>query len=230
MATIPDQAVAFRTVSKTYDSFATGTRFALREVSFDVASGAIIAVVGRSGSGKSTLLNLAAGIDSPSSGSVLWEGRNIGTLPDRERTLRRRDYVGFVFQFFHLLSHLTVRENVAVPDLIAGGAGTGYTARIPELLERVGLADRADDAVDRLSGGEMQRVAICRALLRRPRLVLADEPTGNLDDETGRAVMDLMLDLVRAERSTLIYVTHSRELAARADRVWELHSGQLDLS
>jgi ABC-type lipoprotein export system ATPase subunit len=230
MDTIPSQAVAFRTVSKTYDSFAAGTRYALRDVSFDVPAGAIIAVVGRSGSGKSTLLNLAAGIDSPSRGTVLWEGADIGALPDRERTLRRRDYVGFVFQFFHLLSHLTVRENVAVPDLIAGGAGTAYGARIPELLERVGLADRADDAVDRLSGGEMQRVAICRALLRRPRLVLADEPTGNLDDATGRAVMDLMLDLVRAERSTLIYVTHSRELAARADRVWEIHSGQLDLA
>jgi putative ABC transport system ATP-binding protein len=206
MATMPSQAVAFQTVSKAYDSFATGTRYALREVSFDVASGAIIAVVGRSGSGKSTLLNLAAGIDSPSSGSVFWEGRDIGTLPDRQRTLRRRDYVGFVFQFFHLLSHLTVRENVAVPDLIAGGAGTGYATRIPELLGRVGLA-----------------------LLRRPRLVLADEPTGNLDDETGRAVMDLMLELVRVEGSTLIYVTHSRELAARADQVWEIHSGQLDI-
>jgi ABC-type lipoprotein export system ATPase subunit len=222
-------ALAFRSVSKTYDTFATGTKYALRDVSFDVAPGGIIAVVGRSGSGKSTLLNLAAGIDSPSSGTVLWNGRDIGALPDRERTLQRRDQVGFVFQFFHLLSHLTVRENVAVPALIAGGGSAESRERIDALLARVGLADRADDPVDRLSGGEMQRVAICRALLRRPALVLADEPTGNLDDATGRAIMDLMLDLVRAERGTLIYVTHSRELAALADAVWEIHSGQLEL-
>jgi putative ABC transport system ATP-binding protein len=222
-------ALAFRSVSKTYDTFATGTKYALRDVSFDVAAGGIIAVVGRSGSGKSTLLNLAAGIDSPSSGTVLWNGRDIGALPDRERTLQRRDHVGFVFQFFHLLSHLTVRENVAVPALIAGGGSAESRERIDTLLARVGLADRADDPVDRLSGGEMQRVAICRALLRRPALVLADEPTGNLDDATGRAIMDLMLDLVRAERGTLIYVTHSRELAALADAVWEIHSGQLEL-
>jgi len=222
------QILSFRGVSKTYDTFATGTKFALRDVSFDVAPGTVIAVVGRSGSGKSTLLNLAACIDYPSSGSVLWEGRDIGTLPDRERTLLRRDYVGFVFQFFHLLSHLTVSENVAVPELIAGGKRVEYAVRIRELLERVGLDDRAEDPVDRLSGGEMQRVAICRALLRRPRLVLADEPTGNLDDATGRGVMDLMLDLVRAESGTLIYVTHSRELAGQADAVWRIHSGRLE--
>ncbi len=224
-----DSALAFREVSKTYDTFATGTRYALRDVSFDIAPGAIIAVVGRSGSGKSTLLNLAAGIDSPSNGSVYWDGRDIGALPDRERTQLRRSHVGLVFQFFHLLSHLTVRENVAVPALIAGGSRRSYRDRVVELLRRVELADRADDPVDRLSGGEMQRVAICRALLRQPALLLADEPTGNLDDATGRVVMDLMLDLVRSEGGTLIYVTHSRELAARADAIWELHSGHLEV-
>lgn len=224
-----DSALAFREVSKTYDTFATGTRYALRDVSFDIAPGAIIAVVGRSGSGKSTLLNLAAGIDSPSNGSVYWDGRDIGALPDRERTQLRRSHVGLVFQFFHLLSHLTVRENVAVPALIAGGSRRSYRDRVVELLRRVELADRADDPVDRLSGGEMQRVAICRALLRQPALLLADEPTDNLDDATGRVVMDLMLDLVRSEGGTLIYVTHSRELAARADAIWELHSGHLEV-
>ena len=224
----PEPALAFHNVSKTYDTFATGTKYALREISFDVTPGVIIAVVGRSGSGKSTLLNLAAGIDSPSSGTVHWQGRDIGALPDRERTLLRRSYVGLVFQFFHLLAHLTVRENVAVPALIAGGSRRTYRDRVLELLQRVDLADRADDPVDRLSGGEMQRVAICRALLRRSTLLLADEPTGNLDDVTGRIVMDLMLDLVRSEGSTLIYVTHSRELAARADAVWEIHSGRLE--
>ncbi len=223
-----ESALAFRGVSKTYDTFATGTRYALREVSLDVAPGAIIAVVGRSGSGKSTLLNLAAGIDTPSTGSVYWEGRDVGALPDRERTHLRRSHVGLVFQFFHLLSHLTVRENVAVPALIAGRPRATYGERVLELLRRVELADRADDPVERLSGGEMQRVAICRALLHRPALLLADEPTGNLDDATGRVVMDLMLDLVRGERGTLIYVTHSRELAARADAIWEIHSGRLE--
>jgi ABC-type lipoprotein export system ATPase subunit len=222
-----DLALAFRSVSKTYDTFASGMKHALHDVSFDIRSGSVIAVVGRSGSGKSTLLNLAAGIDAPTSGTVTWEGDDISRLSDRERTLRRREYVGFVFQFFHLLSHLTVWENVAVPELIAGGSRSRYRARIDELLTRVGLYDRADDPVDRLSGGEMQRVALCRALLRRPKLLLADEPTGNLDDRTGRAIMDLTLDLVRAERSTLIYVTHSRDLAARADAVWEIHDGML---
>jgi ABC-type lipoprotein export system ATPase subunit len=222
-----DHALAFRNVSKTYDTFASGMKHALHDVSFDVPSGSVIAVVGRSGSGKSTLLNLAAGIDAPTAGTVTWEGDDISRLSDRERTLRRRDYVGFVFQFFHLLSHLTVWENVAVPELIAGGSRSRYHERIDDLLRRVGLRDRADDPVDRLSGGEMQRVALCRALLRRPKLLLADEPTGNLDDRTGRAIMDLSLDLVQAERSTLIYVTHSRDLAARADAVWEIHDGTL---
>ena len=221
-------ALSFRNVSKTYDTFAAGTKFALRDASFEVAAGAVIAIVGRSGSGKSTLLNLAAGIDAPSSGVVTWQGEDIGRLPDRARTLRRRDYVGLVFQFFHLLSHLTVRENVMVPALIAGDPRDVYGARAEELLKRVGLGDRADDPVDRLSGGEMQRVAICRALLRRPKLLLADEPTGNLDDATGRAIMNLTLDLTRSESSTLIYVTHSRDLAARADAVWTIHSGRLE--
>jgi ABC-type lipoprotein export system ATPase subunit len=228
MRPVNDPALAFRDVSKIYDTFAAGTKHALHNVSCEVPSGAVIAIVGRSGSGKSTLLNLAAGIDAPTTGTVAWEGDDISSLPDRERTLRRRDYIGFVFQFFHLLSHLTVRENIAVPELIAGGPRSRYSDRIEALLTRVGLGDRADDPVDRLSGGEMQRVALCRALLRRPRLLLADEPTGNLDDGTGHAIMDLTLELVRAERSTLIYVTHSRELAARADAVWEIHDGKLE--
>jgi ABC-type lipoprotein export system ATPase subunit len=223
-----DIALAFQGVTKRYDTFAAGTRFALRDVSFEVESGQVISVVGRSGSGKSTLLNIAAAIDLPTDGTVYWEGTEIGDLPDRQRTLRRRTFVGLVFQFFHLLSHLSVSENIALPELIAGGRARAFEPRIAELLERVGLGDRAHDPVDQLSGGEMQRVAICRALLRRPHLLLADEPTGNLDDATGRQVMDLMLQLAREERRTLIFVTHSRELAARADRSWEIHSGQLD--
>jgi ABC-type lipoprotein export system ATPase subunit len=188
-----------------------------------------VAVVGRSGSGKSTLLHLAAGIDIPTKGEVWIHGSNLAALSDRDRTLLRRNKIGLVFQFFYLLSHLSVRDNVALPELVAGGKSSDFDPRVYELLDRVGLADRAEDPVQSLSGGEMQRIAICRALLRRPRLLLADEPTGNLDDANSRLVMDLMLKLASEEGSTLIYVTHSRELAALADETWRLHSGVLEV-
>jgi len=148
-------------------------------------------------------------------------------LSDRARTLLRREAIGLVFQFFHLLPQLSVRDNVALPELIAGGRPAAFEPRVRELLERVGLADRAGDPVQQLSGGEQQRVAISRALVRRPRLLLADEPTGNLDDASGRLVMDLMLALAAEEGSTLLYVTHSREFAALADETWQLQSGVL---
>ncbi len=222
--------LAFHDVSKTYDTFAAGTKHALDRVSFEISPGERIAIVGRSGSGKSTLLHLAAGIDLPTSGTVRWKNTDLRSLTERRRTLIRRDDIGLVFQFFHLLSHLSVAENVALPELIAGGRLRTFRPRVMHLLERVGLDDRADDVVDRLSGGEMQRVAICRALLRQPTMLLADEPTGNLDDATGQAVMDLMLELAEETNSALVYVTHSHELATRADAVWTLHSGTLDLS
>ncbi len=136
--------------------------------------------------------------------------------------------MGLVFQFFHLLPHLTVLDNVLLPALVAGEPPSAREGRARELLERVGLGERAGEAVQRLSGGEMQRVAICRALLRRPRLLLADEPTGNLDEENGLRVMELLLGLSRDEGSALVYVTHSRELAALADEVWRIHSGVLE--
>jgi ABC-type lipoprotein export system ATPase subunit len=220
-------AVAFEGVSKRYGNNGGGARAALDGVSFDAPLGRAIAVVGRSGSGKSTLLHLAAGIEVASAGNVVAFGRNLADMSERERTTFRRDTIGLVFQFFHLLPHLSVRENVALPEFIARTAPRAYESRVVHLLERVGLADRSDDPVSHLSGGEMQRVAICRALVRRPRLVLADEPTGNLDDETGEAVMRLMLELVREEEATLLCVTHSRETAAQADAVWDLHSGRL---
>jgi ABC-type lipoprotein export system ATPase subunit len=220
-------ALAFDGVAKRYRSFASGSRYALHDVSFVIPEGTTIAVVGRSGSGKSTLLHLAAGIDVPTAGRIEAFGRDLGTLPEHDRTLYRRDDVGLVFQFFHLLPHLAVWENVALPEMIAGSRSTDFRPRIRTLLERVGLADRERDQTRKLSGGEMQRVAICRALVRAPRLVLADEPTGNLDDATGAQVMDLILELVREEGGTLVYVTHSRDMAARADAVWELRSGTL---
>jgi len=210
-----------------YPSPGNEARVALHEVSFELPAGRRIAVVGRSGSGKSTLLHLAAGIDRPSGGEVEIGGQRLDDLSDRARTLLRRETIGLVFQFFHLLPQLSVADNVSLPELIAGGRPAAFGPRVRELLGRVGLADRAADPVQALSGGEQQRVAICRALVRRPRLLLADEPTGNLDDASGRLVMELMLALVAEEGSTLLYVTHSREFAALADETWQLQSGRL---
>ena len=229
-ATSSEPALSFRAVSKRYGDPEAGGRIALDAVSFDVPVGQTVAIVGRSGSGKSTLLHLAAGIDVPTSGRVWAFGRDLAAMTERERTRFRRDDVGLVFQFFHLMPHLSVRENVALPELIARTAPAAFEPRVLELLDRVGLADRANDPVQQLSGGEMQRVAICRALIRRPRLVLADEPTGILDDATGRSVMDLMLQLVGDGGMTLVLVTHSADMARRADDVWSLHSGRLDRS
>ncbi len=218
----------FSHVSKTYEESAGGGLTALHDVSFQVAPGRRVAIVGRSGSGKSTLLHLAAGIDLPTHGRVEILGNDLSRFSDRERTLLRRNEIGLVFQFFHLLPHLSVKENVGLPALVAGGKQRDFEPRVLQLLERVGLADRAADPVSNLSGGEMQRVAICRALLQRPQLILADEPTGNLDDENSWLVLELMLELVAQESATLVYVTHSRELAGLADDVWRIHSGVLD--
>lgn len=221
-------ALKFSNVSKCYEASSSGRRCALRDVSFEIASGDTVAIVGRSGSGKSTLLNLAAGIDVPTSGSVAVRGRCLEALSEPDRARLRRNDVGFVFQLFHLLPHLTVRDNVSLPELIAGAREASFRSRVTALLDRVGLGDRANDPVGRLSGGEMQRVAICRALLRRPSLLLADEPTGSLDDTSGEVVMELMLQLVAEEGATLVYVTHSQEIAAMAKHVFQLHSGTLE--
>lgn len=225
-----NQALSFRDVSKEYTDAGAAGIAALDCVSFDVSLGDTIAIVGRSGSGKSTLLHLAAGIDLPTSGTVRAFGSDLSMMTERERTRFRRDDIGLVFQFFHLMPHLSVRENVALPELIAGTKASVFEPRVARLLERVGLADRAPDTVQKLSGGEMQRLAICRALIRQPRLLLADEPTGNLDDATGKSVMDLMLQLVEDERTTLVFVTHSSEMASRAHTVWSLHSGKLEVT
>ena len=213
-------ALEFRNVTKRYEGDGGAVLLALRGASFAVPPGRKVAITGRSGSGKSTLLHLAAGIDTPTTGAVLVAGRDLGRMSEARRTLARRDGIGLVFQFFHLLPHLTVRDNVLLPAWIAGDAPRDAARRAEDLLARVDLGSRAGDAVRKLSGGEMQRVALCRALLRRPRLLLADEPTGNLDDDNSRKVMDLLLRLAEEEDSTLIYVTHSRELAALADETW----------
>ena len=216
----------FEKVCLTYPTPGGPPRPVLLDISFELPRGNSVALAGRSGSGKSTLLHLAAGIMVPTSGKILLDGNDLGHLSEKQRTLARRNSVGQVFQFFHLLPHLTVAENVALPGWIAGQSPSSVGHRAAELLERVELADRADDPVGLLSGGEMQRVAICRALLRHPLLVLADEPTGSLDDTSGLAVMDLLLDLVRNEGATLLYVTHSPDLAQRADTAWFLADGR----
>lgn len=222
--TVP--ALALKNVSKRFPR-AGGDLIALDHATAEVEVGMSVAIVGRSGSGKSTLLHLAAAVDIPTAGTVEIFGRDPAALSERERTLLRRSDIGLVFQFFHLLPHLSVAENIALAGWISGGREKDLMHRVHELLDRVGLSGREDDAADNLSGGEQQRIAICRALLRRPRLLLADEPTGNLDDETGLAVMDLLEELVREEGATLIFATHSRELAARADRCWSIRSGSL---
>ena len=216
-------------MSKTYAAGDGGPALeVLHDVSLEVPPGRKVAVRGRSGSGKSTLLHLAAGIDVPSAGRVEVAGQDLSSLSERARTRLRRDRIGLVFQFFHLVPHLSVLDNVVLPAWIAGDPSDAAEARARELLERVELAGRARDTVEKLSGGEQQRVALCRALLRRPALLLADEPTGNLDDTTSRRVLDLLLELSAVEGSALVYVTHSQEIAAHADEVHTLRSGVLE--
>lgn len=224
----PLPALGFEAVSKSYLQPSGEPFHALDGVSFGIDPGSTVAIVGRSGSGKSTLLHLAAGIDAPSRGSVRWGGVDIASLSERKRTLARRKSIGLVFQFFHLVPHLNVVENVCLPGWIAGDSYEASRARAMDLLARVGLGDRAEQRAARLSGGEMQRVAICRALLRSPKLLLADEPTGNLDERTGATVMRLLLDLTEEERATLIFVTHSMELASRATRTIRLQNGAVE--
>ena len=199
-------------------------RHVLKEASLEVGEGEFVAIRGRSGSGKSTVLNLVAGIDQPSAGEIYLVGKALSRLGAHERTLLRRDHIGFVFQFFNLIPTLRVLENVLLPAELSG---RDEARRAAELLERVGLADRASSFPDRLSGGEQQRVAIARALVCDPRLVLADEPTGNLDDATGATVMGLLDALTRRAGKTLLLATHSREVAALADRVVTIEGGRL---
>jgi putative ABC transport system ATP-binding protein len=220
-------AVRLEQVSK---SFVEGgrTREVLRGISLTVAGGELVALVGRSGSGKSTLLNLVAALDRPTAGTLEVGGRELGGLDERARTLFRRRHVGFVFQFFNLLPTLTVEENVLLPlELCGRRMDAPARAEARRLLAAVGLEDRGGSFPDRLSGGEQQRVAVARALVHDPSLVLADEPTGALDSDTGRAVLDLLVALARDRGKAVLLVTHSEAVAAAADRVLVLDSGRL---
>jgi putative ABC transport system ATP-binding protein len=197
----------------------------LRDVSFGVEAGEFVAVVGPSGSGKTTLLSVLAGLDLPTRGSVRLDGTDLGSLSEDDRARLRREKIGFVFQSFQLLPSLTAQENVQVPLELAGARGARGRAR--ELLERVGLAERTHHFPAQLSGGEQQRVALARAFVHRPRILFADEPTGNLDSETGGAVADLLEELNRELGTTLILVTHEDLVARRARRVLRLADGRL---
>ena len=189
-----------------------------------------VALVGKSGSGKSTLLNLISGIDKPDQGAVFVGNTCINAVGERERTLFRRDHIGFVFQFFHLIPVLTVMENVTLPMELAGASVRDARKAAVFLLEKVGMDDRRASFPDRLSGGEQQRVAIARALAHDPALVLADEPTGNLDETTGRDILRLLLDLTRDAGKSLVMATHNPEMTAVADRVFRIQGGKLTAS
>jgi putative ABC transport system ATP-binding protein len=202
-------------------------RVVLREAEAAFNQGEFVAILGKSGSGKSTLLNLISGIDEADAGSIWLDGRDLTALDERQRTLYRRHHIGFVFQFFNLIPTLTVWENVALPLELAGVANGLVRARVEPLLDAVGLLDRRGTFPDRLSGGEQQRVAIARALAHDPLLVLADEPTGNLDEGTGRQVLALLDRLTRQAGKNMIMVTHSAEAAGYADRVLVLQDGKL---
>ena len=199
----------------------------LKEMCIDVAIGETVALRGRSGSGKSTLLNLISGIDAPDSGEVEVAGRNVTLMSERERTLFRREYIGFVYQAFNLVPTLTVADNIRLVLELNSVARSEAEERIRYLLDAVGLLDRAMSYPDILSGGEQQRVAIARALAHQPILLLADEPTGNLDDHSADVVLQLLDKLVRQAGGTMIVATHSAGVAACADRTLELHNGKL---
>jgi putative ABC transport system ATP-binding protein len=198
---------------------------ALDGVDLDVAAGELVALLGPSGSGKSTLIHLGAGLDDPDEGTISLDGRDFGACTKRERARLRRQRIGLVFQFFHLLPALTVAENVELPLTLDGRTANDATAA---LLDKVGLSDRAAHLPGELSGGQLQRAAIARALITEPALILADEPTGNLDSATGKAVLDVLEAAVRDAGAGMLLVTHDESVAARADRVVHLRDGKFE--
>src|SRR5512139_616459 len=197
---------------------------ALDHIHLSLSKGEFIAITGKSGCGKSTLINILGGLDSPDQGSVMIQGEDISRMDDRRLTLFRRDRVGIIFQFFNLLPILNLEENIALPYLLREGSNPP-PARMERLLEETGLSNRRSHHPHELSGGEMQRVAICRALINDPEIILADEPTGNLDSSTGRQVLETLKRLKEEQRKTILLVTHSQEGAAIADRILRMEDG-----
>jgi putative ABC transport system ATP-binding protein len=217
-------AIIARQVSKRIDT-GTHTVEILKDIDFEVQRGQFLAIMGASGSGKSTLLGLLAGLDAPTSGQILLDGADITGLEEDELAVLRGRTVGFVFQSYQLIPTLTAEENVLLPLDLAGERDAGDRAR--ELLDRVGLLDRRDHYPVQLSGGEQQRVALARAFVMSPPILMADEPTGNLDTKNGRLVLDLLLHLNQRHKTTLLLVTHDRELASFADRTITLRDGAI---
>ena len=202
-------------------------RLVLQDAHAEFQRGEITAILGKSGSGKSTLLNLISGIDAPDNGQIWVNGQELSTLPERERTFFRRAQIGFIFQFYNLIPTLTVGENVSLPLELNQVPRTLARKKTQDMLDAVGLLDRWETFPEKLSGGEQQRVTLARALVHDPLLILADEPTGNLDEETGAQVLSMLARLTRDQNRTLLMVTHSQEAASHADRVLRLTHGQL---
>ncbi len=220
-------AIDIRGLTKVFGSGETAVR-ALDGVDLEIGRGEMVAIMGPSGSGKSTLLHTLGALETPTSGTIALAGRRFDGLDDRELTLLRREGIGFVFQFFNLLPSLSAEENVMLPALIAGRRDEAIADRARALLDRVGLAPRADHLPSELSGGEQQRVSIARALLMEPELVLADEPTGNLDSKSEAQVLELLAELNRDEGHTIVMVTHDPNAAAVAQRVVFMRDGRIE--
>jgi putative ABC transport system ATP-binding protein len=212
-------------LSKSYRVAGGRSLTVLHDVAFSLGAGASLAIVGPSGSGKTTLLGLCAGLDQPSAGTVELAGQSIGTLSEDERALVRNAHVGFVFQNFQLVPTLTAIENVLVPIELRGEGGAEAEAEARALLSRVGLGERCEHYPVQLSGGEQQRVALARAFMNRPKILFCDEPTGNLDNDTAAAMVELIFDLNREHGTTLVLVTHDLELAKRCQRIIRLRGG-----
>jgi putative ABC transport system ATP-binding protein len=223
---VNDLVAEVRAVSRTFGTGRNAVR-ALREVSFTVPQGQLVALHGPSGSGKTTLLNITGGLDRPDTGQVLVAGHELTAMSERDRLMLRRTAVAFIFQSFGLIPILSAAENVGVPLRIAGRGPSDREDRVRLMLELVGLADRSRQRPGELSGGEQQRVAIARALAGRPQLLIADEPTGQLDSETGRQIMRLLRTAIRAEGVTVLVATHDQALIGLADRVLSLVDGRI---
>lgn len=222
-----DYALELAGIEKVYKRGTPGEVAVLRGATLEVKRGEVVALVAPSGAGKSTLLHIAGLLDTPDQGSVALSGRNMVGLSDRDRTLARRGEVGFIYQFHHLLPEFTALENVVIPQLANGASMAEAEARALDILARVGVAERASHRPAALSGGEQQRVAFCRALANRPRLLLADEPTGNLDPATSDQVFGALMGLVRETGLAALIATHNLDLAARMDRILRLDQGRV---
>jgi lipoprotein-releasing system ATP-binding protein len=228
-STIP--ALSATNLHKSYPSKAGDGKVLriLEDVDLTIESASVIAIVGSSGSGKSTLLHILGGLDKPDTGDVFWNNQLISSMPDEKIADERNKHVGFVFQFHHLLPEFSAVENVMMPALIGGQKQSEATQRAMYLLDRFGIADRAHHRPSQLSGGEQQRVSLARAMMNKPSLILADEPTGNLDETNTESVLSELFSLRDTDQISIVLVTHEKEIAARCDKVYEMRHGSLDV-